>query len=317
MTLRLAFGTTLLATLAVAPTSADAQAFGDPLYGSHTLEAGFLPDPVRQPVMAGGAFDASSRGWTDAVSGEACRGMVNGGQPDYQLTYGGGAHLQIGARSSDDVTLVINAPDGSWRCTDDTYGLNPALTFEPGAAGVYDVWVGTYGDEIVEAEIVVTEYRGDEHLTGAPTSGPDIGDTLSTMPMGAFGTVQLEAGFLPDPHTVELTAGGDIDLSTIAEQLQTSAYGHIAFHPDFVVQYGGGSLLKIYADAAAGNDPVLLVRTPNGMFHFVDDSVGLDPVLDFENAAAGDYLIWVGTLTPGNFEVTVGVTELQSVGPTE
>ena len=307
----------LCGAAALVANTADAQSFGEPLYGSHSLQAGFMPDPVTQPVRAGGAMDLGTQErFQDATSGAQCVGFVNAGQPDYQLTYGGGAHLQIGARSSDDVTLLINMPDGSWRCVDDTVGFNPSLAFEPAPSGVYDVWVGTFGEEIVDAEVVVTEFRGETHFSGAPVSGPDIGDFLSPNVVGTYGVVQLNAGFTPDPHTIDLVAGGGVDLSTGAERLQTSAYGYVAQSADYLVQYSGGSLLKFYVESNGNGDAVLLVRTPSGHYHFVDDTVGLDPVLDFENAPAGDYHVWVGTIGSDTFSATLGVTELSSVGPT-
>lgn len=43
-----------------------------------------------------------------------------------------------------DTTLVVQLPDGSFRCNDDTYGLNPAVQLQPAPAGQLRVWVGSY-----------------------------------------------------------------------------------------------------------------------------------------------------------------------------
>ena len=41
----------LCGAAALVSTSANAQAFGEPLYGSHSLQAGFMPDPVTQQLQ--------------------------------------------------------------------------------------------------------------------------------------------------------------------------------------------------------------------------------------------------------------------------
>jgi hypothetical protein len=137
---------TAIAVAAIASTAAIAQDYSlNPTYGTHSLNAGFLPDPAELQITAGGSLDASSVGCAGAIANA----------PDARLMWGGGS-MTIGANSNSDTTLVINAPDGQWYCSDDVNGLNPALSFS--AAGQYDVWVGVYAGSTAPATLYVTEY---------------------------------------------------------------------------------------------------------------------------------------------------------------
>jgi hypothetical protein len=122
-----------------------------PAYGSVSLQAGFLPDPFLLNVDAGGGIDASRT--------IGCAGFV-AVAPDFRLNYAPGSYpLTIGAVANGDTTIVINAPDGSWYCDDDSGGdLNPAVTFNQPMGGQYDIWVGTYSSgSLIPAQIVITE----------------------------------------------------------------------------------------------------------------------------------------------------------------
>ena len=46
--------------------------------------------------------------------------------------------------STDDLTLAVNLPDGTWECNDDAEGLNPGLGFDSPMQGLYNVWVGSF-----------------------------------------------------------------------------------------------------------------------------------------------------------------------------
>lgn len=123
-----------------------------PTYGTQNLEAGFLPDPVSIDIAAGGGTEAS-------VSGNgACAGF-HATAPDVDLNYtAGGATLYVHVTSDADTTLLINAPDGSWFCNDDTNGLNPVVVFDPAQSGQYNIYVGTYDSgSTPPAQLHITE----------------------------------------------------------------------------------------------------------------------------------------------------------------
>lgn len=146
----LALACVLTAASAAAPALAqDASQTAN--FGEVSLSAGFTPDPHSVPMVAGGGIDASRLG-------NGCVGKISNA-PDYQVTYtAGGLPLVFRTRSGEDTTLVINAPNGSWRCDDDSYGDGDAeVRFNNPQSGVYDVWVGTYGSEPASATLLITE----------------------------------------------------------------------------------------------------------------------------------------------------------------
>ncbi|MCB9946978.1 MAG: peptidase S1 [Rhodospirillaceae bacterium] len=127
-----------LAVLAVAATAVAQNWQLDPTYGSIQLTSGFQPDPHSVVLQAGGSIDASNLG-------PECRGLI-ADAPDYDLVFEPGAlPLNIYVTSDSDTTLVINGPDQQWYCSDDVNGLNPLVSFSAPQAGLYDIWVGSFG----------------------------------------------------------------------------------------------------------------------------------------------------------------------------
>ena len=138
MSIKTIFAATIAAA-AVAGVAAAQDWSQSPTFGQTTLTAGFAPDPYTVSITAGGNIDASSS------LGGACRGMI-ANAPDYRLHYNAGSlPLYIGARSNADTTIVVNAPDCSWYCNDDSNGLNPMVSWGNPPSGQYDIWIGTYG----------------------------------------------------------------------------------------------------------------------------------------------------------------------------
>ena len=84
-------------------------------------------------VMAGGTV------W-NPVDGAACHGYLS---MNPSATLDASGPVTVSATADDDLTLVVQAPDGSWTCSDDADGSDPRATVE-GGAGTYSVWVGTY-----------------------------------------------------------------------------------------------------------------------------------------------------------------------------
>lgn len=120
-------------------------------FGARRLSAGFTPDPYSIDVVAGGSIDASRLGGS-------CVGKISNA-PDFELTYSaGGLPLAFRTRSGEDTTLVINGPDGRWYCDDDSWGDGDAqVIFRNPQSGVYDVWIGTYGDSPASGALIITE----------------------------------------------------------------------------------------------------------------------------------------------------------------
>lgn len=143
-----------LPIIALAAGAATAQdGMPDPVHGTVSLSANFQPDPHAVQVTAGGNFDASE------LPVEGCVGFIET-QPDYRVMYEAGSYpLVFGAVSESDTTLVINAPDGSWHCDDDSWDDgDPLVGFRKPQSGQYDIWVGSYdSSERPEAMLAVSE----------------------------------------------------------------------------------------------------------------------------------------------------------------
>ena len=142
------------ALLAFCVVSADAQAqdvSAPANFGDITLSSGFSPDPSTHTLTAGGSISVNM--------GSCNYGNVSS-RPDFKLFYTAGSTfpLYIYATSSSDITLLVNTPSGQWVCNDDGYtGLNPMLYFASPESGRYDIWVGTFSDDMSSATLYISE----------------------------------------------------------------------------------------------------------------------------------------------------------------
>lgn len=110
----------------------------NPTYGTINLSAGFSPDPYLRSISAGGADEVG-------LGGNGCTGYIHAAAPDLDLNYQAGQYqLAIYAKSDTDITLIVNAADGRWYCSDDYNGTNPAIVFNNPPSGNYNIWIGTY-----------------------------------------------------------------------------------------------------------------------------------------------------------------------------
>ncbi len=126
-----------------------------------------------------------------------------------------------------------------------------------------------------------------------------------------YTTLTLRAGFRPDPHTVQLQSGGNIDS---AGAISRSCRGFISNAPDVRLVYSAGSLPLIIS-VASDADTTLVVNAPDGRWYCDDDSgvSGLNPMVRFNNPLSGRYEIWVGTYGSGRLNTaTLAVSELTS-----
>jgi hypothetical protein len=130
-------------------------------YDEFDLASGFDPDPWDSGGIIAGSTDS------DDVSylGGSCVGYANQ-NPEYEVDYQDGGYSAsllrfyfVADDANEDTILVINAPDGSWYCGDDSYGsANPTVDFPNPTYGVYDVWIGTYDEQVlVNGVLYITE----------------------------------------------------------------------------------------------------------------------------------------------------------------
>jgi hypothetical protein len=129
------------------------------------------------------------------------------------------------------------------------------------------------------------------------------------------GPVRLQRGFSPDPHTVELTASGNLDTSRVGQDC-----GFTTSPPTFAFTLSGGAsetFLRLFFTAADGAETSLLVHTPDGEWLCETGSLtGPDPVVDLPFAPSGEYALWVGLPQSGDsLDGTLSITGSQDVTP--
>ncbi len=115
-----------------------------------------------------------------------------------------------------------------------------------------------------------------------------------------YGTVNLQGGFLPDPHNVSVVAGGGISAGSISGECR----GMIADAPDVRLNFNGS---RISIGARSGSDTTIVVNGPDGSWFCNDDFDGLDPRVTI--SGSGQYDVWVGTYGGGTAQATVYFTE--------
>lgn len=270
-------------------------------FGQIQLRTGFLPDPHQVTVAAGGAIEAT-RAHAD------CNAGYIAARPSFTLRYTAGElPLFIGATSEADVTIAVRTPNGEWVCNDDNDSLNPMVSWETPRTGRYQIWVGRFGvqEETVPAMLYISEVGSPESAAGG--EGPDF----SLEP--AYGAIDLASGFTPDPHTVEIAAGGELDAAVLN---QPGCVGSIARAPDFRLNWtaGSGSLPLIFS-VASDADTTLVINDAQGNWVCDDDggNAGLNPSITFAAPASGQYDIWVGTYGGGDLQPSVlNISELTS-----
>jgi hypothetical protein len=227
-----------------------------------------------------------------------------GGSPDFNLMYtAGGLPLYVSASSSDDLTLLVNGPDGSWYCDDDSGAgpLDPGLYWAKPASGTYNIWVGRLStSDLVDATLYISEV---DFYTASSGSGSGI--DLSASPV--YGDVDLTSGFTPDPYTLSLTPGGSNDASSV----DASCAGQVGSAPDVGLEFTSGSL-PLYIYVESGEDTTLVVNTPDAEWICDDDSgVGLNPGVSFKAPQSGRYDIWVGRFGDAGGSATLKISEVQ------
>ena len=126
---------------------------------------------------------------------------------------------------------------------------------------------------------------------GRVSLGPMAEVTRDTLGTPAQGSVTLSSGFVPDPHTVEVEAGGQLD----AADFGPDCTGLISNSPDYEVRFETDALIPLYISVESEADTTLIINTPKGDWICDDDSgLGLDPSIEFTSPVSGNYDIWVG-----------------------
>jgi serine protease Do len=293
----------------------------EPYYGSASLDEGFVPDPFSVTVRAGGQVDVSAGGY-----GGSCTGYASE-SPDFRLNWSGSTEdLRVYFEPDDeyeDATLIINTSNGQWWCNDDASDetLNPAVDLSGMDDGRFDIWVGRYTQgELMPGTLYISELPGDS-AGGDLFSGlfdDEDSDGLDWSASANYGEVELSENFLPDPHEVNVIAGGSVDVSS--QDYGGECTGYASRAPDLTLRWDGETTnLNLYFVADDDSeDATLIVNTSSGDWVCNDDAhmSTLNPQVYLGDSSAGRFDIWVGTYSEGeNVFGTLHVSELNRVIP--
>lgn len=193
-----------------------------------------------------------------------------------------------------DPTMIIRDAYGQWHFNDDgTNGVQPQLQIDGAALnGRVDIWVGSFGGSTCQGTIV---FRSSAAMAPMPQPGGGMAGCPNPAMQGAV--VNTTGSNLYSPTDYALTAGGPTDISSCG--LPVAAWGSFSAQPNYsfflsgMQEYG-----RLEIEGEASCDTLLLVRTPDGMWHFDDDSNGnLNPLINLTNTQMlnGRVDVWVGT----------------------
>jgi hypothetical protein len=294
---------TLAAAVSGASDTARAQ---QSMFGGADLTSGFLPDPHVLQGQSGGNVEANR------VNPD-CRGYISPHPSHIVNLRGNFRWMRAFVESSGDTTIMIQTPQNTVICDDDTYGLNPAVE-QAWGPGMYRIWVGSYqqgsavpytlkfteipsvvpgsGQQAVGPQPMPTNPQPNPHPTTGPTPQP-AGLTMTVDAMQGNGTPGwIDARLRPDPAVLEGAAGGTIRASDAAE---SACRGFVQSVPDHILfVQGRARYLRLYVEAS--EDTTMVIRTPDGRWLCDDDGGGnLQPMLEQESWAPGRYLVWIGT----------------------
>lgn len=273
---------------------------GDPRYGSHDLAPGFAPSPFTRDALSGGDIEVKS-----LRLGDNCLGYA-ASDPDFQIELTDEFNrITFLIASAEDTTLIMNLPNGSWACNDDTNGLNPALVLHNAPPGPYRLWIGSYSAESYDESVLYISEAAPDTLPTTATGPDPARDPL-------YGEATLRPGFEPIPFTIQITGGGRNPVADHIEGEQCS--GYVAEAPDFSI-YLGDVFDEIWFAFDSPADMTLLVSAADGSWHCSNDHLGTNPGIAFRFALAGLYDIWVGSADEGNY--AAGIFYVQETEPRE
>jgi hypothetical protein len=148
---------------------------------------------------------------------------------------------------------------------------------------------------------------------GAMALAPGLAHAQDINATPNYGSVTLATGFNPDPHTINVVAGGNIQASTLGG----SCTGTISSSPDYRVTYTAGTTFPLIIRTSSGSDTTLVVNGADGSWYCDDDSAGSSNAqVRFNSPRSGVYDIWVGSYSSGTTPTaTLMITELANDTP--
>ena len=287
-----------------------------PASGSVAVARGFEASQgaIEITVDAGGPDDASEIDLSDTPMPPLfCNGFIDADRPTVALDYaadGGAGTLVIRAMSSDDLTLVVQGPDGGVLCNDDFAGLDPAVVLPSASEGTYVVWVGTFsGGPPADGSATLTVAETEPEII----DDFDFGDeefTFERTPYSEGTYTPLDVATVPDVRlsiSAE-SASAEVSVAPVAANpVQGDACrGYVETAATAAVSLSGDGPFAL--SASAEPDLTLTVRTPSGGWLCSDDADGLNPGIQIDAPEPGDYLVWVGTFGDPSFSDEASAT---------
>lgn len=232
-------------------------------YGDVELTAGFTPDPYSATITAGGSISATPLG-------ADCKGYI-ANAPDIQLNYQSATFpLIFSVGAIVDTSLVINLPNGSWLCDDDSGdGLNPMLKIMSPSSGIYDIYVGTIASSSSPSSVLYISEQAARY------------DTLSSSDINN-----------------DSFAFGDI----VEGRLETGDFINSEGKFEDIWIFDGFADEFVYIELHSSDfDTYLIMESPSGQVYYNDDFEGdqNSSVLDVQILETGEYRVTVTSYRPG------------------
>ena len=241
-------------------------------------------DPLQEPTQGALRLDGTETGVLDlTVSPEArnpvadCPGFLTPGAPNARVVWTGEGPLRFWMRSQVDGVMVVRAPSGEARCSDDADGVQPAVLFENPRPGRYTVWVGSFMRDLRGVAPEATLYAG-------PPPAP-----VALMDRDSYTEIALnfEAPSGED-EPMAVTVGGPHAAASLGMPRECAGFFNAA--PSVRYSASGAYFLLAESDEV---DLAMAVRAPDGTWACNDDYVLENPVVPV--TASGEHAVWVGT----------------------
>lgn len=232
------------------------------------------------------------------VQGDACTGVIEPG-PSAGVALVGDGPVALSASADTDLVMVVQTPAGAWFCSDDADGFDPGVQIDAPEAGVYTVWVGTFG-EGTEVEVELTAARGELAVSGGEFGPAPVGaEPQSDATYEGTEITPGRGAVTGEISALELDAGASLDLAVgaggpVMNPVEgTACAGFVSERPSAEVAASGPVAFSATADA----DLTLVVRTPDGAWYCSDDADGTDPRVVVDGPISGAFSVWVGTFS--------------------
>lgn len=132
------------------------------------------------------------------------------------------------------------------------------------------------------------------------------------------GVNELRSPFYPDPITIEMKSGGEVNVENL--NLGIGCIGFATEAPDYRIHKSGENrpLNLTFLASNMEDNSTLIINAPDGSWHCNESAHGNthNPRIDFRHSLEGQYDIWVGSYTKGKIiEGMLRISELNQTVP--